>query len=66
MPLDQVVLAQAFQFEALLTVLEAQGRHTRRRRVLEEIKRLRKRGLTLSDVRMRLQCSQCDGGGTQL
>ena len=38
-PLEEVVLAQAFQFEALLNVLERQG-VIRKADVLTEIKRL--------------------------
>ena len=38
-PLEDVVLAQAFQFEALLNVLERQG-VIRKADVLDEIKRL--------------------------
>ena len=40
-PLEEVVLAQAFEFEALLNVLERRGL-IRRAEVLDEIKRLRK------------------------
>ncbi len=40
-PLEEVVLAQAFEFEALLNVLERRG-VIQRAEVLEEIKRLRK------------------------
>jgi hypothetical protein len=40
-PLDEVVLAQAFQLEALLAVLERKG-VIRKAEVLEEIKRLKK------------------------
>ncbi len=39
-PLEEVVLAQAFEFEALLNVLERRGL-VPRAEVLEEIKRLR-------------------------
>ena len=39
MPLEEVVLAQAFQLEALLNVLERQG-VIKKAAVLEEIKRL--------------------------
>lgn len=39
--LEEVVLAQAFEFEALLNVLERRGRIINRNEVLEEIKRLR-------------------------
>ena len=39
-PLEEVVLAQAFQLEALLNVLERQG-VVRKAEVLEEIKQLR-------------------------
>ncbi len=38
-PLEEVVLAQAFEFEALLNVLERRG-VLRRAEVLQEIKRL--------------------------
>jgi hypothetical protein len=38
-PLEEVVLAQAFQLEALLNVLERQGL-LKKTEVLEEIKRL--------------------------
>ncbi len=41
-PLEEVVLAQAFEFEALLNVLERRGVLTRGE-VLEEIKRLKER-----------------------
>ncbi len=41
-PLEEVVLAQAFEFEALLNVLERRGL-VPRAEVLEEIKRLRAR-----------------------
>ncbi len=41
-PLEEVVLAQAFEFEALLNVLERRGLITKAA-VLEEIKRLRAR-----------------------
>ncbi len=41
-PLEEVVLAQAFEFEALLNVLERKGLITKGA-VLEEIKRLRAR-----------------------
>ena len=40
MPREEVVLAQAFQLEALLNVLERQG-VVRKAEVLEEITRLR-------------------------
>jgi hypothetical protein len=40
-PLEDVVLAQPFEFEALLNVLERRGVH-KPAEVLEEIKRLRK------------------------
>jgi hypothetical protein len=40
-PLEEVVLAQAFEFEALLNVLERRSL-IQRAEVLEEIKRLRK------------------------
>ncbi len=40
-PLEDVVLAQAFEFEALLNVLERRG-VIQRAEVLAEIKRLRK------------------------
>ena len=40
-PIEEVVLAQAFQLEALLTVLERKG-VIRKAEVLEEIKRLKK------------------------
>ncbi len=40
-PLEEVVLAQAFQLEALLNVLERKG-VIRKAEVLEEIKRLKK------------------------
>ena len=39
-PLEEVVLAQAYQLEALMNVLEQQGL-LRKAEVLEEIKRLR-------------------------
>lgn len=39
-PLEEVVLAQAFQLEALLNMLERQGM-VKKADVLEEIKRLR-------------------------
>jgi len=39
-PLEEVVLAQSFQMEALLNVLEQKG-VIRKAEVLEEIKRLR-------------------------
>jgi len=39
-PLEEVVLAQAFQLEALLNVLERRG-VVWKRKVLEEIKRLK-------------------------
>ncbi len=39
-PLEEVVLAQAFQLEALMNVLERHGL-LRKAEVLEEIKRLR-------------------------
>lgn len=39
-PLEEVVLAQAFQFEALMNVLERHGL-LKKAEVLEEIKRLR-------------------------
>ena len=39
-PLEEVVLAQAFQLEALLNVLESKG-VIRKAEVLEEIKQLR-------------------------
>ena len=39
-PLEEVVLAQAFELEALMTVLERRG-VIARSEVLEEIKRLR-------------------------
>ena len=41
-PLEEVVLAQAFECEALLTVLERRGLVTRAR-VLEEIKRVKEK-----------------------
>ncbi len=41
-PLEEVVLAQAFEFEALLNVLERRGL-VPRAEVLDEIKRLRAR-----------------------
>lgn len=40
-PLEEVVLAQAFEFETLLNVLERKG-VLKRAEVLEEITRLRK------------------------
>jgi len=40
-PLEEVVLAQAFQMEALLNVLERKG-VVKKAEVLEEIKRLKK------------------------
>ncbi len=40
MPLEDVVLAQAFQLEAMINVLEQKG-VIRKAEVLEEIKRLR-------------------------
>jgi hypothetical protein len=42
-PLEEVVLGQAFQLETLLNVLERK-RMIRKAAVLEEIKRLRRRG----------------------
>ena len=39
-PLEEVVLAQAFELEALMNVLERQG-IIRKAEVLEELKRLR-------------------------
>ncbi len=41
-PLEEVVLAQAFEFEALLNVLERRGL-VPRAEVMEEIKRLREK-----------------------
>ena len=41
-PLEEVVLAQAFEFEALLNVLERRGL-VPKTEVLEEIKRLREK-----------------------
>jgi len=41
-PLEEVVLAQAFELEALMNVLERKG-VIRKAEVLEEIKRLRAR-----------------------
>jgi hypothetical protein len=41
-PLEEVVLAQAFEFEALLNVLERRGL-VPKAAVLEEIKRLREK-----------------------
>ena len=41
-PLEDVVLAQAFQLEALINVLERQG-VIKQAEVLEEIKRLREK-----------------------
>ena len=41
-PLEEVVLAQAFEFEALLDVLERRGLASKTE-VLEEIKRLREK-----------------------
>ncbi len=41
-PLDEVVLAQAYQLEALMNVLERHGL-LKKAVVLEEIKRLKKR-----------------------
>ncbi len=41
-PLEEVVLAQAFEFEALLNVLERRSVLTRGE-ILEEIKRLKER-----------------------
>lgn len=42
MPLEELVLAQSFEFEALLNVLELRGL-VPNARVLEEIKRLREK-----------------------
>ena len=41
-PLEEVVLAQAFEFEALLNVLERRGL-VPKAEILEEIKRLREK-----------------------
>jgi hypothetical protein len=43
-PLEEVVLAQAFQLEALLNVLERRG-VVYRAEVLEELKRLRQKSV---------------------
>jgi len=43
-PLEEVVLAQAFEFEALLNILERRGL-VPKAAVLEEIKRLREKAV---------------------
>ncbi len=63
-PLEEVVPAQAFEFEALLNVLERRG-FLKRTEVLEEIDRLRKTAAKAQRTRQGSSCDNFSVGGKE-